>query len=50
MMSDEEALPDWSDVEDEAGYNKAEKQSFTSAPSSAKGVPDLTMPAVYLPS
>ncbi|CAN9213320.1 unnamed protein product [Alternaria alternata] len=50
MMSDEEALPDWSDVEDEAGYNKAEKQSFTSDPSSAKGVPDLIMPAVYLPS
>lgn len=50
MMSDEEALPDWSDVEDEAGYNKAERQSFTSNRSSAKGVPDLIMPAVYLPS
>jgi hypothetical protein len=50
MMSDEEALSDWSDVEYEAEYNKAEKQSFTSNSSSAKGVPDLIMPAVYLPS
>jgi hypothetical protein len=50
MMSDEEALPDWSDVEDEAEHNKAEKQSFTSNSSSTKGVPDLIMPAVYLPS
>lgn len=50
MMSEEEALPDWSDVEDEAEYNKAEKQSFTSNFGSAKGVPDLIMPVVYLPS